>query len=122
MAAGLPASAMFKYEMSRASIPTITDMHGNVIDMVQYPPTFTISIRSPFDFLLKKFSQVALMQTSVSSSVSARGMSTTINTYRIGVIELFLEEYDRVYLWPKFSGEFDTLMEEELSKKTEDKV
>lgn len=111
---------MFKYEV-RYPTQTIRAWDG-ALDQVMGLPIITLSIRSPFDFFLKKFSDQSLRKTSVISSATVRGTSSVINTYTIYSSITFLEEYERVYRWPKYCREFDALIEEELGKKTEDKV
>ena len=108
----------FQYNITN-NVHRVSDMNGWVADETLSPPTitFTVSGRYAIDIFLK-------METKYPNSIRlSRRTSTTKgqNTaeYLVGDYSAFMQAYNDTFLWYKFSKEFETALEEELSKKPE---
>lgn len=112
----------FKYTMSN-NVHRVSDINGWVVDEIDGKSTITLNItgRLAVDLFNK-------MQTKFPNSIKLTRQSGVFGTrsylieerdYLVGDYNAFITAYNDIFLWHKYSKEFETALEDELSKKPE---
>lgn len=107
----------FKYKIA-SNTQSLSGLNGRIVEEYQGRPTITLVAESrKAAYLLDKIqakspSGLKLIQTMNSTNGFVQA------SYVLGDYQAFMEGFNEVFLWVKFSKEFDAALEEELSKKT----
>lgn len=117
-----PKSSNFSFTVDDSdNFQTVQSVQGMFQEYVRVgSPTITIKCRGVFNVYWKRFSENGLRMIAQRQSIKGDARATIEEAeYLVGIHEVFLDDFKRIFEWQKYSQEFDELLEEELSKKPE---